>query len=251
MNIFWVIQGHTKYVDVIVKNFAHVKNVIWCTEEDSPKEHLDIIKKSNIQLLTIKRSPDSYGRLLIHSNSATAGIKEAKKQNADYIIKLRSDLIFSDHEKFMKIMRFDNKIYGNAYVKHKGRFIEVPQVIADTYAWLYQFRNKLYDFDSLNYITDWIHYGPTDELLLFYENVFKDNLQASVICEVRFITSYLLNKNLPLDFSYNELTKNIGLFMGDLYDNNITMFSLKENYDYSRMWDSSYGLKAVPEAYLK
>jgi hypothetical protein len=248
MKIFWVIQGHTKWVDRIIASFKGCENVIWCTEKDSPD--LDKIRNSNIQLITIDRVPETFGRLLIHSTSATVGIEEAIRQGADYIIKLRSDLEISDHNKFIETMNKDKKLYGNCYVSHTGRFRDAEILTTSTNMWLDQFNDRIDNRCNLNYITDWIHYGPAEEILLYYKNVYTDRLEAPVICEVRFQTSYLLNKGLRLDFSYDNLTKYIGIFMGDMYSNGVSIYSLKENFDYSRMWDPTEP-RALPEAYLK
>jgi len=251
MKTYWVIQGHTQYVTEVLENFKNVDNVIWSTEDDIPEDDRLAIDESNIELLQIPRSESSYGRLTIHSDSACAGIQRAKELGAEYVIKLRSDLTISDHDKFLKVIRRDGKLHGHAYVNHVGRFCDPPHVISHTYNWLYQFRSKLYNFSNCNYITDWIHHGPVDEVLLYYGGVLRDRLDEPIICEVRFAASYLMNKNLPIDLSYASLTNNIGLFMGNLYDNNIELYSLKEDFNYSRMFDKSYLPKAVPEAYLR
>ena len=63
------------------------------------------------------------------------------------------------------------------------------------------------------------------------------------------MTSYLINKGLNIDFTYEYLTEVMPLFMMDLYEANINMLSLKEGMNYSKMW-SSEEAKGLPDNFL-
>lgn len=247
-DICWLIQGHTKYYLEVCEHFKGVDNVFWCLEDDSNPEHIKYIVDSGVDVITVNRVPPGYGRINIHSHSSKQGLQVVKNLNFKFCIKLRSDLVFSDANKFLDIVKNDGKIHGHCYVRHGGRFIDNPIATAGTYNWLSKFENIVNSCDQ-NYITDWIHYGPIDELLLFYGEVFLDDIDKPVICEVRFMTSYLVNKGLNIDFTYEYLTEVMPLFMMDLYEAGIDMLSLKEGMNYSKMW-SSEEPKGLPDNFL-
>lgn len=236
--IFWLIQGHTKYYKELCACFSDKENVLWVTEEDQPNIEY-IINNSKIEVLKIPRVEHGFGRILIHSNSTSKGLELLKKRGIKLIIKIRSDLIFSNTFSYENLILeyskiHPNKIFGHCYVSHGGVFIDNPILTKETSLWLNSLNVPVTEC-SQNYITDWLHAGDIDELILFYSKVNLEGYNRPVICEIRFLASYLMNKKLELNFEYNYLTNHIPLLLGPTYKSNIDIFSLKEQMYYSKM----------------
>lgn len=252
MNLYWLIQGHTKYYREICSTFGSKENIYWVTEKDSPNLGY-ILGNSNIKIIPVERVEHGFGRILIHSKSTTQGLKYLKSLGADTVIKLRSDLIVDNltgYEELVQqcISKYPDKLFGHCYVKHGGLFIDNPILTTRTREWLFSLGSKIIESDQ-NYITDWIHSGNIDELILFYEGVRLDNYNDPIICEIRFIASYFLNKGYDLNFTYEYLTDKIKLMLGLLYNSNINLFSLKEGMNYSKMHITGEH-KSLPDNFL-
>ena len=248
---YFVIQGHTKYCDEILHSYRDVANVIWCTDEDSPKEHLDKIRRSNMILETIPAMPYIFGRINKHIRSSLDGIKLAQDLGAEYVIKIRSDIVISNYESFLKALNTDGRIYSMIYVDHNDVVKPSALMVNNTTHWLnLNYQGKVKNTCKFNYLTDWLFYGPVDKLRLMYEGCNLADLPVEdIMCEVRVIASYLANIGKPVDLSWPVLSKDFGIIMGQMEREGIDVYSLKMQMNYSKMHvKSSYG--AIPNVYL-
>ena len=244
MKSYFIIQGHTKFFNEIIDCFNSTPNVIWCTDEDSPKNHLEAISNSNIQLVTIPKRQRVLHNINIHIESSLTGIKVAKRCGADMVIKLRSDMTISNTEQFIKNIIKDGKIYGNNYVNHNTIVKPPLSMIYNTKNWLYKNCNNIQNLSNYNYITDWIYYSDVDTLIYFYENCIRTDYNLDMIEEHRFIGSYLMALNKPIDFSLEYLKQYFGIFMNTMKKTNVDIYSLKEKLNYSKLDD------VIPNVYI-
>ena len=248
---YFVIQGHTKHCDEILHSYRNVANVIWCTDEDSPKESLDKIRHSNVVLETIPSMPYMFGRINKHIASSLAGIKLAQDLGAKYVIKIRSDIVISSYESFLNALNTDGKIYSMMYVDHNDIVKPSAGMINNTTHWLnLYFQGKVKNICKFNYLTDWMFYGPIDKLRSMYENCNLSDLSVeNILCEIRVLASYLSNIGKDIDLSFPVLKQDFGIIMGQMDREGIDVYSLKMQMNYSKMHkESSFG--AIPNVYI-
>jgi hypothetical protein len=98
LDISIIIQGPTKYhIDVITK-YRGIKNVLWCTWADEPKEAIYAIKESGIYVHLIEKPVNSgYWNVNFQCKSAYEGILKCKELfDTKFYLKIRSDFNVSN-----------------------------------------------------------------------------------------------------------------------------------------------------------
>jgi hypothetical protein len=102
----------------------------------------------------------------------------------------------------------------------------------------------------MNYLTDWMFYGPTEKMLSMYEKCNLSDLHVpEIMCELRVIGSYLINRGRTINMSFEALSKEFGIIMGLMNRLGIDIYSLKMQMNYSKMHlKESYG--AIPGVYI-
>jgi FkbM family methyltransferase len=251
INPYFVIQGHTTYCDEIIHSYRNVKNVVWCTDADAPVEHLDKIQNSNIHLVTIPALPSVFGKINRQIQSSLTGIQKAKELGADCVIKIRSDLVISNYEKFLNNLQADGKIYSILYTKHNDVVKPDSLMINNTSHWLnINYPGKIEDTCNFNYLTDWMFYGPIEKMLLMYEKAnLSDIAVDNIMCEMRVIASYLINRGLKINLNLEYLKQEFGIIMGQMEKLGIDIYSLKMQMNYSKMHIAS-SIGAIPGVYI-
>lgn len=232
--IFLVIQGHTKFCDEILESIKTTKNVIWSTDDDSNPTDLEKIKKSNVKLVTSKKPNFSgYGNVNLQINSTLQGLYLAKEMGANYVIKMRSDMVFSDTNKFIDILNLKNKIYFLAYVNNL-KSGNLPSEKKEIDNWILRNNLEFKNLDGYNYVLDFINYGPIEKMISFWSYPLE-NSNITVPLEHKLLVWDLKNNQKDLDLSFEYLSKIYGFFLSDLQKNNINLSTLKWGYDYSTL----------------
>jgi len=235
MRTFFVIQGHTRYITELLDCFKGTEDVIWAADEDAPAEDLERIRNSGMTLVLTPKRDRVLHNINIHVESSLLGVQKAIELGADYVVKLRSDMTISDPKKFIATMRLDGKIYGNCYIKHSNKYQPYAAMSSNTVDWLIRNCINIENCFNLNYITDWIYYAPAKELLYFYEVTKLTELNLDIIEELRLIGSYFTAKKININLTQEELNKHIGIFMDDMKQAGVDVYSLKEKLNYSRL----------------
>jgi hypothetical protein len=232
--IFLVIQGHTNFCDEILINVKKTENVIWSTDDDADPLHLEKIKNSNVKLITSKKPNFAgYGNVNLQINSTLQGLFLAKELGADYVIKMRSDMVFSDTNKFIDILNLNNKIYFLAYVNNL-KSGKLPGEREEINKWISKENMYINNLEGYNYVLDFINYGPIEKMISFWSYPLE-NVILSVPLEHKLLVWDLKNNKKELDLSFDYLSEIYGFFLSDLQKNNIRLDTLKWGYDYSTL----------------
>jgi hypothetical protein len=112
------------------------------------------------------------------------------------------------------------------------------------------FHGLVEDIHKFNYLTDWMFYGPSDKLFTMYDRCnLSDITVEDIMCEMRVISSYLVNKGKKINMSFEYLSQEFGIIMGQMDRLGIDLYSLKMLMNYSKMHvNKSKG--AIPGVYL-
>ena len=232
--IFFVIQGHTNFCDEILESFKTTKNVIWSTDDDADPSHLEKIKNSNVKLVTSKKPNfPGYGNVNLQINSTLQGLYLAKEMGADYVVKMRSDMSFSDTNKFIDILILNNKIYFLAYVNNL-KSGNLPSERKEIDVWISKENLYINNLKGYNYVLDFINYGPIEKMISFWSYPLE-NSNIPVPLEHKLLVWDLKNNHQDLDLSFEYLSEIYGFFLSDLQKNKINLNSLKWGYDYSTL----------------
>jgi hypothetical protein len=232
--IFLLIQGHTNFCNEVLDSVKNIDNVIWSTDDDAETSHLEIIKNSNVKLVTSKK-PDipGYGNVNLQLNSTREGLLHAKKLGADYVIKMRSDMVFSDTKKFIDTLNLDDKLYFLAYVNNL-KSGNLPREKNEIDNWIREKNLNIENLKGYNYVLDFINYGKINRMLSFWSYPLEDSI-IPVPLEHKLLVWDLKNNQKRLDFSFEYLSKIYGFFLSNLQKNKISLNTLKWVYDYSTL----------------
>jgi len=123
-----VLQGPTVYVEPVVQCYCRANNVLWSTWEDEPEANLKAIKESGIKLNLVKRPVHTgYWNINLQCLSTYTGILElAKDPNLKCFVKIRSDIVIDDIERFIEEVRSalsQNPIAFLGYVDYEGGYL--------------------------------------------------------------------------------------------------------------------------------
>lgn len=123
-----VLQGPTVYVEPMVECYRRANHVIWSTWEDEPEANIKAIKESGIKLNLVKKPVHTgYWNINLQCLSTYTGILElAKDPSLKYFVKIRSDIVVDDIERFIEEVRSvisQNPIAFLGYVDYEGGYL--------------------------------------------------------------------------------------------------------------------------------
>ncbi len=243
--VFLIIQGHTKHCDKVLENVKNLQNVIWSTDEDSPYNQIEKIKQSNVKLVLNPKINSGYGNVNFQTSTTISGLKLAKQLGATHAIKTRSDLIFSDPQKFISDFNFNDKIHHLSYIQHTPICINITVHYPDLPNWIkINYPNLINNICDYNYVTDFCNLGPIDEMIEFWSYPIENYLR--IPAEFKLLLRYLKNKNYAnVDLTYEWLSKTFGFFIQYLKETENPMISLKE----TKKWTTNDLLNSIDVIY--
>jgi len=239
--VFLVIQGHTSKCDQMLEKISGLENVIWSTEKTMPQEDLKKIEAAGVKLaLGDPPSFNGYGNVNIQVLSTIRGLELAKSLGATHAIKIRSDLMFSDPERFIKYYPFDNKIHQFAYIEHTDLCINTVKFYPGIPMWLEDkgYADIITDVSDYNYISDFCNLGPIDEILLFC-GLPKEEQAILIPAEHKFVLHYLNNKGYKdIKLTYEWLASVFGFFITHCKHTNNPLTSMKHGWSSDGLLES-------------
>tara|TARA_R100000152_G_scaffold20736_1_gene15695 strand:- start:12794 stop:13540 length:747 start_codon:yes stop_codon:yes gene_type:complete len=239
--IYLLIQGHTKYCREVLDNVRDVENVIWSTEASASINDLKDINNSNV---TLAKSPApayaGYGNVNLQINSTVSGLHLAKALGATHVIKIRSDLIFTDPKEFIDTYKFDDRIHQMAYCKHTDKCIPITQHYGGLIPWIQERYSALVeDVNDYNYIADFANLGPIDEMINFWSLPYEDT-PIYIPAEFKLVLRYLELKGYKdVSLSYKYFSSLFGFFMTFCKETNNPLISLKNGWTSNDLLKSS------------
>jgi hypothetical protein len=208
-----VIQGPTHYVNEVLDIYKNIKNVVWSTWEDEPKENLDIIEFSNIKLLTSpKPSFPGYLNINLQTLSTIKGIDYLESKKITEILKIRSDIKPIKLEKLMSLL--------------KGKSLSLMAICKPNVRPLYY--DLVYKHNSFDFPVDLVLYGNVFNM----KNLFNFIINEMYIIPPESLIMYNLFSNIGIEFNldYNYFLKNnIDFFLQNCLDHDIDFLWLKRN----------------------
>lgn len=232
--VFLIIQGHTSKCDQMLEKISGLENVIWSTEKTMPQEDLKKIEAAGVKLaLGDPPSFNGYGNVNIQVLSTVRGLELAKSLGATHAIKIRSDLMFSDPERFMKYYPFDDRIHQFAYIEHTESCINTVVHYPFIPLWLDDkgYTEIIRDVSDYNYISDFSNLGPIDEMLLFWD-LPKEEQVIRIPAEHKFVLHYLNNKGYKgIKLTYEWLASVFGFFITYCKHTNNPLASMKHDWN--------------------
>ena len=231
--VFFVIQGHTQYIDTILANYRDVENVIWATDTNTNEQHLEKIRESNITLVTVDNPIESgYGNINLQVGTTMAGLLKAQEMGGTHAIKVRSDLIFKDPSRFVREYTFDNKLHFLSYCKHGDWNTNITQIYPELKDYIseHNYTEEVSNFCDYNYVTDFSNLGPIDEMMTFWDFPYEA-CQLRTPAEFKFTLRYFRMKGLKnIDFDLEKLKDVFGFYIVFCKETNNTMISLKRGW---------------------
>ena len=168
MNLHTIIQGPTTFAEKVIDHYKDIQNVCWVTNDFSSLKKNELIEKSNIKLLTYSGVNPGYGNINYQIVSSSTGIKHAMKEGADYILKIRSDLIFKNPSEVLKVVNTNDRIQCYFFVS----FLDDPsfQLNTEHKVNLSKFLRKsglgpkVKNTNKGSYVCDYLNFGPAKEM---------------------------------------------------------------------------------------
>ncbi|WP_113651711.1 hypothetical protein [Pedobacter namyangjuensis] len=101
-NLSILIQGPTCYWREQVRAFNGINDILWVTWDTEPAENIAFIESHGIEVIQISMpETKGYWNLNLQCSTSYYGIEYlSNRKHADNIIKIRSDMIFSNFKKF-------------------------------------------------------------------------------------------------------------------------------------------------------
>jgi hypothetical protein len=210
-----VIQGPTEYYKEMGDFYSQFDNIVWSTWEDEPNEHLDYISNKGIPLI-LNKKPDYSGYLNLNYQCHTtfSGINYFKKQGFTEVIKLRSDIIFTNI----------NLVLPNL----SGREIAFLNLNNPVYKPYLAYYLDYYHI-GLDFPSDHIVFGKIDNMFNAFNYYVSYN--DPVPPESIILRNYLLTKGNN-SFEYNNLmNQGVYLFARDCEENKCQIIWLKNKWN--------------------
>ena len=86
-----VIQGPTNYYEQVISCYKDISNVVWSTWIDEPKNNIDHIKNSGIEvILNEKPTIPSFLNVNFQAISTYNGVKYLENKGITEVLKIRS-----------------------------------------------------------------------------------------------------------------------------------------------------------------
>lgn len=208
-----IIQGPTEYYKEIGDFYSQFNNIVWSTWEDEPKEHLDYISNKGITLI-LNKKPNYNGYLNINyqCKSTLSGIDYFKKQGFTEVIKVRSDVIFTNINLVLPNLSGREIAFLNlnnpVYKPHLAYYLDYYHI-------------------GLDFTSDHIVFGKIDNMFNAFNYYISYN--NPVPPESVILRNYLVTKG-NTNFEYNNLmNQGVYLFARDCEENNCQIIWLKTN----------------------
>ena len=210
-----IIQGPTKYYKEMGDFYSQFNNIVWSTWEDEPKEHLDYISNKGIPLI-LNKKPNYNGYLNINLQliSTLKGIEYFNEKNFTEVIKVRSDITFTNIN--LVLLTLSGKEIS---------FLNLNNPIFKPYLSYYlDYYHIGFDFTS-----DLIVFGKIDNMFNAFNYYIPYN--NPVPPESIILRNYLVTKkNTSFEYS-NLINQGVYLFARDCKENNCQIIWLKHNVD--------------------
>ena len=191
MTQYIVIQGPTTYYKELIDAYKSIPNIIISTFNNMPVESINELSTHFPVIVSDSNINPGKGNLNYQCMSSYNGLDYVKNLGTTHALKLRSDLIISDPQKFMNILEKYNKL---TFLAWHGE----------------------------GYLVDYLNYGPINDMLNFW------NLQ---ICndkfgELNLLEHYCQSANIS-PITYENIKTKISFFMEDLIHSEIRIYWLK------------------------
>jgi hypothetical protein len=182
------------YVNEMIESYKNIKNKIVSTWNDQDTILIEKLKNNGFIVLT-NDYPSNKTSANVQALACYNGLKKAKELNFNYVIRIRTDMIVSDINKFIEI------------------YLELMK---DKLVSLYCHNNN-----SGLYIDDFFIGGLIDKMILFY------NLQQEST-NTRFPEKFLQEKYMnTTNVTIEKLREFFVFSIEKLYQNNISVKNLK------------------------
>jgi len=145
-----VIQGQTnsRIVDIRKAWNKYLPNVVFSTWKGDP--NLSLYEKSDCVLLNDVPHNPCFGNLNLQKISTLAGIRFAKEKGFSRVLKIRSDMLPVDSDKFMNMFKDEHNFYLFSWINHRDGYYTDYFMCGDTQSmecvWDFDVENTEYDY---------------------------------------------------------------------------------------------------------
>ena len=215
-----VIQGPTTYYKEIINKYKDIPNIVWSTWEDEPIENLNYIEKHIPLILNKKPNINGYLNINLQNITTLSGISYLINQGVEEILKLRGDIIISDPNKLLSLL--------------KGREMSFLQMCKEG-ARRDIYYELIYSHFSHDYPSDLMMYGKSH---ILYDG-FNFTVEENYPIPPESLIAYHILQKMGIEFklNYEHFIKNkISFFMNDCLENNIDIIwiNIKHNKDITK-----------------
>lgn len=228
-----VVIGHLNYIDILIKFYKGLKNIIFVVDDTEDEDKIEKLKKNNFVVLINEVSKIDYngfGNVNFQSTSSFIGAEYVKSINKKYLIRMRSDQIILQLSDFINNFNFD-RLGFFAYINNTnpdGRLIDGFQEVNEILTAKY---NKEINDNNLsyNYMMDYCITGPVDDMIKIFSYFEKTQIQAPA--EHKLLLTYLGESGKKFDNTFDYMKENFNFILKTLKENNIDFLMLKQDFN--------------------
>ena len=224
-DVYITVIGHLNYIDNLIYFYKGIKNVLFVVDSTSNTEHINRLQDIG-DVLVVQQNNSGFGNINYQCVSSAAAAEYLSKKNVPCMIRMRSDQLILQLEKFINKHKFD-RLSFLAYINqnsphYTSGFDQLNKMFMEMGN--YETHNLNY-----NYVMDYCISGPTEDMNKMFTYREKSNFVAPA--EHKLLLSYLLNSNLPLDNSFEFLSTQFYFMLKTLTNEQIDFIFFKQNYN--------------------
>ena len=228
-DIYILVCGHLKHIDDLITFYKGLKNTIFVVDETESREKISKLEDNKIDYIVAPTPKNSgFGNVNLQCNSSYLGLKEVQKRGGKVCVRMRSDQIILQLEKFLKEYNF-SKVSTICFAKNTPRRNKLDNFEGWNKFFCY---NKNIDKDlsllGTDYILDYCISGPVQELISMFN--FEEPLPFYAPAEHKILLNYYHQTNMDFDNSLSTLKSNFNTMIEFFIKNKISFLSIKQNY---------------------
>lgn len=219
-----VLQGPTMYCREVAPQYSECSPVVWATWIDEPKENIDYLKTTNIEVILIdKPSNPGYLNINMQTVSTIAAIEYiTKKYKVDELLKTRGDVIINKVPKLLEILK------GNS-----AAFLATCREGARSELYY----ELVYPHYSHDYPDNFFFYGTVENVHGAFNFFLEDWAPIPPESLITYHLMQTMGIKFNLDFEYMK-ENGIYFYYRDCIENNITLYLPKRNEDIMKTYSN-------------
>jgi hypothetical protein len=194
-----MIIGHLSHIDILIDFYKGIKNVLFVVDDTEDKSKVDRLIQNGFKTITYQTPSNSgFGNVNKQCGASKLGAEYLDSIGAKYCIRMRSDQIILQLDKFINDFYFD-KLGVLAYVNSEG-----------------------------GYLMDYCISGPVKDMILTFD--YQEDGQIQKAAEKKIVETFLSKSGKEVDTTYDNLKSHYYFMLPTLVKNEINFLMIKQGY---------------------